>query len=234
MTEEEKQRWLAVRASSACSSSSSSSFFCAPMRVPSLHPRLRVPRRSASAAWPRCTALSSASPCPACPAPPPAQLHPKGAPAKPPKKKWRFLQKYWHRGAFFQASDGHPGLFPLRHWAMAGGGGSLPPVAPALPSPLLLCMTDDPNYRPAIYFCRAETRRMRRCARSRRSSTVTTGAVRGCPACPREAVQQAAAVSPVLFPQEHPHVALSTLRCSRAVAPPSSLRLRLQRPHGRG
>lgn len=29
------------------------------------------------------------------------RLHPKGTEGKP-KKKWRFLQKYWHRGAFFQ------------------------------------------------------------------------------------------------------------------------------------
>ncbi len=29
------------------------------------------------------------------------RLHPKGQ-TEGPKKKWRFLQKYWHRGAFFQ------------------------------------------------------------------------------------------------------------------------------------
>lgn len=29
------------------------------------------------------------------------RLNPKGTQAAP-KKKWRFLQKYWHRGAFFQ------------------------------------------------------------------------------------------------------------------------------------
>ena len=28
--------------------------------------------------------------------------HPKEL-AEAPKKKWRFLQKYWHKGAFFQA-----------------------------------------------------------------------------------------------------------------------------------
>ena len=25
-----------------------------------------------------------------------------------PKKKWRFLQKYWHKGAFFQAGSDNP------------------------------------------------------------------------------------------------------------------------------
>ncbi len=23
----------------------------------------------------------------------------------PPKKKWKFLQKYWHKGAFFRGTD---------------------------------------------------------------------------------------------------------------------------------
>ena len=34
--------------------------------------------------------------------------HPKEL-AEAPKKKWRFLQKYWHKGAFFQARAQRPG-----------------------------------------------------------------------------------------------------------------------------
>ena len=33
--------------------------------------------------------------------------HPKDA-VVDPKKKWRFLQKYWHKGAFFQDGSDNP------------------------------------------------------------------------------------------------------------------------------
>ena len=33
--------------------------------------------------------------------------HPKDA-EEDPKKKWRFLQKYWHKGAFFQSGSDNP------------------------------------------------------------------------------------------------------------------------------